>query len=288
MAGAVSDRRVHIKRRGYRAVKRAVGAVGLDVTRKHFYSPIPSELPPSVWIERSPLRGIAFDLDAQLEWLSQLGPFFAEFQPPVRMTDTYTFRYDNASFGHGDADVLYAMVRHLEPARVLELGSGHSSAVIQYAAKRNASSMEYRVFDPFPTDHLGTLPAAAVGAQDLPEDEITALAKGDILFVDTTHTVKVGCDVVRIILDLFPLLAAGVYVHVHDIFLPYAYPRAFFEEHEYYWAEQYLLQAYLAFNNRIHVLAALHALSRERAPQLSELIPSVASGQPASLWLVTS
>ncbi len=85
-------------------------------------------------------------------------------------------------------------------------------------------------------------------AQAVPEAVFTELAAGDILFVDTTHTVKIASDVNRIILRILPLLAPGVVVHFHDICLPYEYPRYLFEDYALYWAEQYLLQAFLSMN----------------------------------------
>ncbi len=100
-------------------------------------------------------------------------------------------------------------------------------------------------------------------AQDIPGEVFASLQAGDVLFVDTTHTVKIDSDVNRIVLDVLPALAPGVIVHVHDIFLPYEYPRVFAERSGLHWAEQYLLQAFLAGNRDYEVLAAdIRALPR--------------------------
>jgi hypothetical protein len=277
-----------IKLISYRAAKRAAGALGFDLVQQHYYSPIPGHLPESVWEERNPLRGIRWDLDSCLEWLGQIDPFMTEFSPPIRLGETYEFQYANGSFGNGDADVLYGVIRAGKPKRILELGSGHSSVVIHLATERNdtdGSPCEHRIFDPHPTDHLGTLDITPMPAEMLPEEEIANLSAGDILFVDTTHAVRIGGDVLRVVLDLLPMTNPGVLIHLHDIFLPYQYPRAFFEEHEYYWAEQYLLQAFLACNSQFEIVAPLHALFRDRTQAFSALVPSISDGgYPGSFW----
>ena len=126
-------------------------------------------------------------------------------------------------------------------------------------------------------------------AQDVPLDVFTALESGDVLFVDTTHTVKLDSDVNRIVLDVLPALAPGVLVHVHDIFLPYEYPRRWLEESGFFWAEQYLLQAFLADNPRFEVLAATFALCRDRPEAMARLAPTWQPGAEASaFWLRTT
>jgi hypothetical protein len=281
-----------LKQRAYRQAKSLVGRAGFDLTRRHFYSPIPHEIPEEVWDRRGPLRAVKLDLDGQLAWLKEhVAPTASEFTPPIALSPDYTFVYSNGSFGNGDADVLYGLVRSLKPQRIVELGSGHTSAVIHMALNANhaldGASTEYVAYDPFPTGILnGALPLKPVPAERVPDAVFEQLGDGDVLFVDTTHTVKIASDVVRIVLDALPLLRPGVLVHFHDVFLPYEYPRSFFTEHEFYWAEQYLLQAFLAFNDVFEVKAALHALFRDRSQQLASTIPAVAlGGWPGSFWL---
>ncbi len=112
------------------------------------------------------------------------------------------------------------------------------------------------------------------------------MAPGDILFVDTTHTVKIGSDVNFIVLDVLPRLAPGVIVHFHDIFLPFEYPRRWFETDGYLWAEQYLLQAFLAFNTAFEVLVPAQALARDQAERLRRVVPRMdPAASPGAFWL---
>jgi hypothetical protein len=280
-----------IKHRAYWQAKKLIGQTGFDLTRRHFYSPIPQSLPTN-WDEANPMHGITMNLDTQLEWVRSNAAPLEEFMPPMQIGASYRFEYANGSFGNGDADLLYGLVRTTHPKRITELGSGHSSVVIRMALTRNSSegaTCAYEVYDPYPTDHLtGTeyeMTPMPLSAEDVPEAAFTKLSAGDILFVDTTHTVKIAGDVVRLVRDILPILAPGVLVHFHDIFLPYEYPREFFTENEYYWAEQYLLQAFLAFNTQWEIRAALHALFRDRKLELSTVIPRVAAGYPGSFWI---
>src|SRR4029453_3266369 len=112
------------------------------------------------------------------------------------------------------------------------------------------------------------------------------LAANDVLFVDTTHTVTVGGDVTFVILDVVPALRAGVHVHFHDIFLPYEYPRAFFEL-GYNWAEQYMLQAFLQFNTEFEVLAPLYLLAIEDGSAFTRLDTAApdSSRKCGSFWI---
>jgi hypothetical protein len=266
-------------------------AGGVDLVRANFYSPIPSRLPDSVWQRRSPLRGIAFDVDEQLAWVrAQLGEYAREFRPPIALGG-YTFQYANGAFGHGDADVLYGVLRTHKPAHVVELGSGHSTAVIRLALEQNAQeghACSFRVFDPYPNDPLAGSPfeagVEAVPAQRVDESVISALGPDDVLFIDTTHTVKTGGDVVAIVLDLLPLLAPGVLVHIHDVPMPFEYDRELVQE-GVYWSEMYLVQAFLAFNQEFAVRASLRALMVDRREQFAELCPSILDGSPVSLWI---
>ena len=209
-------------------------------------------------------------LPEQLQFLQRdLAPFLPEFDPPVEgRWGSGTYFVANRSFESFDADVLYALLRHARPRRMIELGSGFSTLVAAGALECNASDgapCEHLVFDPYPRGNLprsGPWDLAALPAQRVPQEVFDRLEGGDVLFVDTTHTVKMGGDVNRVVLDVLPRLAAGVIVHFHDIWLPWEYHRQLVAEMGF-WAEQYLLQAYLSGNPEWRVLLAAQALVRD-------------------------
>jgi hypothetical protein len=280
-----------------RSVKAAFRTVGYDLVARHYYSPVPdlTQLPPEVWTHESELRGVDFDLEAMLAFVEgELGAYLGEYEPPQSATgDPRDFYLDNGFYESVDAETLYAMVRRKAPRRIIELGSGMSSLVIADARARNESpsSGRHAIFDPFPRAELrevlaGVAELHPVSATDIPLSEFEQLEGGDILFVDTTHTVKIGGDVNRIILDVLPTLAPGVHVHVHDIYLPWEYPREFLVERSFFWAEQYLLQAFLALNREFEILFGNHALYRGFPDRIGKLIPTAGPRiNPSGFWL---
>lgn len=280
-------------------LKRTAATLGFDLVKRSFYSPIPDwrAMPDEVWTRRSTLAGIDWDLEAQLTFLEhELAPYLTEFRPPsAARSGVVEYHYGNGFFGPVDADVLYAFIRRFRPRRVVELGSGYSSLVIGAARARNEADggigSSHDVYDPFSRADLAQAIRAVadlhrVSANDVPLSVFDDLDEGDVLFVDTTHTVKLDSDVNYIVLDVLPRLKPGVVVHFHDIFLPWEYPKAWLMDPEVYWAEQYLLQAFLACNREYEVLFGVAAALADERERVARKIPSTdgASGA-ASFWI---
>jgi hypothetical protein len=271
-----------------------------DVVPHNYYSPIPDleSLPEDIWERRSALGGIELGTDRAMRMAeAELAPFVAELDVPLDgPAPPGQFFLRNENYESVDAELLYAIVRARRPRRVLELGSGYTTLLIGAACRRNADDgavTEHVAYDPFPRAQIfGAAPPPPtrlepLSATAVPLDAFRQLEAGDVLFVDTTHTVKLGSDVNHIVLEVLPELAPGVMVHFHDIFLPWEYPRAWFEEMRYYWAEQYLLQAFLAFNDAFEVLLPAQALARDHPDRLAALVPSFTSGvRPGAFWLI--
>jgi len=263
-----------------RAAKEGLRRTGYDVVARTHESPLPdlTAIPDETWIA-SELVGV--DLRPAEAWAfleGELAPFIVDFPAD--------FNVRNGTYESADAETLYAMIRWAKPRLVIELGSGASSHLIQAAG-----AVEHRIFDPYPwtANRLGAvegLTVAPLRTEDVPMAEFANLTAGDILFVDTTHTVKTGGDVPRIVLEILPRLPSGVLVHVHDIFLPYDYPRPWVVELRRAYAEQYLLHAFLAFNDAFDVLLPVHALATSDPERLRRLIPSFRPGfAPGAFWL---
>jgi hypothetical protein len=279
--------------RAYLAAHRAADRAGLHLVRASYDSPIPQRADRAAALGRvSPMRGIAWDSAAQLAFVErELAPFLEEFRPSADPTAaTGEFRLDNHTYDRVDAELLYAIVRWAQPAQHVELGSGYSTLVTARALQANGRPDALRIYDPFPSPHVLARPDLAglvepTAVQDLDERVVADLRAGDILFVDTSHTVKLGGDVNRIVLDLLPLVAPGVVVHFHDIFLPGEYSAGHLE-HAHYWNEQYLLQAFLSGNPEWEVLVGAQALARDHPERLGQLIPSFGPGvSPGAFWM---
>jgi hypothetical protein len=270
-----------------------------DIVESNFYSPIPNLdlLPADIWERRSRLGGVDLRVDSAIKLIEgELAPFIAEMEVPAAGPQPPgVFFLQNENYESVDAELLYAFVRARKPGRVVELGSGFTTLLIGQAARRNldeGAAIEHLAFDPYPRAQIfGDRPPEPtvfepLPATEVPPERLAELEAGDILFVDTTHTVKLGSDVNHIILDVLPALAPGVLVHFHDIFLPWEYPRVWFEEMDYFWAEQYLLQAFLAFNDSFEVVVPASAVAGEYPDRLGAVVPSFTPGRrPGAFWI---
>ena len=264
------------------------------VVPRHFYSPLPdlTRLDEGFWETPRPMPGVDLAIGEAIELLTgRLAPYIGEFERPADRPD-YTFA--TGSYGIVDAEILYAVVRWLKPKVLLEFGSGASSHFIAMAARRNADEgrlLERRIFDPYPftASPLGPVEGTVVTkvrAEEVdPELVSDLLGPGDVLFVDTTHTVKTGGDVDHIFSTIIPRLTPGVWVHIHDVFLPYEYRREWVVDEQRLYAEQYLVQAFLAFNVAFRVRFPAMAVSRAAPETLRRLIPGFSlAARPGAFW----
>jgi hypothetical protein len=291
-----SDPRRRARSAVTRALSRPLRVAGFDLELRGFYSPVPdlSALPDHVWQHASAMPGVDLDPKRGFELIEgELAPYIAEFRPPRQSTgDRLEFFLDNGLFQGGDADLLYAIIRAQRPARVLELGAGFSTLVAAEAVRANrAEGHETRLVSCDPhaardTRIDGLAEILPVAAENLDPSLYGDLAENDILFIDSSHTVRIGGDVVHLLTEVIPSLAPGVLVHLHDVFLPYAYPREWFEHNRWYWAEQYLLQALLAGNRGLEVIAPAHAMWRADPERMQRAVPNIAPAHPPiSFWI---
>jgi methyltransferase family protein len=289
--------RTLIHQLGRRLARRIARRAGLDVVRGDFYSPIvdAAALPAELWEQPSPMPGLTLDLDAQLRFLdAELMPFILEFASGVQAGRSGpSIPLENPFYGPMDSHVLYGMLRRFRPRRVLELGSGYSTLIAEQALTVNRTERgieaQHDIVDPFPSPLLDSIAADVnvhpVSGASIPANWFTALGHDDVLFVDTSHTVKPGGEVVRLVLEALGELRPGVIVHFHDIFRPFPYPRVLYERFGVHWQEQYLLQALLAANPHFEVLCANHALWRLRREAVIGRFAGLREGmEPSGFW----
>ena len=120
---------------------------------------------------------------------------------------------------------------------------------------------------------------ATVGISPYAQEQL-----GDVVFVDSTHVVKTGSDVNHIVFELFPRLAPGVHVHVHDLFPGFEYPRAWVLQGRA-WSEAYLLRAFLMFNDAFEVTFWLSLLAARRPDWFAATWPAGMRNPGGSIWL---
>jgi len=167
-----------------------------------------------------------------------------------------------------DGEILYCMIRHFKPRTIIEVGLGYSTYLMAQAILKNKEENELyncnsTAIEPYPSD---TLKAGLPGLSKLIDQKVQSvsisefgkLSDSDILFIDSSHVLKIGSDVPYEYLDVLPRLQKGVIIHVHDIFLPAQYPKEWLFDYRRFWSEQYLLHAFLLFNDSFEVLWAGH------------------------------
>lgn len=288
-----------ILQRAYRGIFDLGERLGVHVTPNHFYWPIPDtrRLPESLWTRRGEMPGVDLREDEQLKLLVKLAGFRAEYDafPRKPTGDPSRFHLENERFCAVDAELYYAFIRLHRPRRIVEIGSGFSTLVAAEAVRRNAAEgapCALTCIEPYPSPALrrgvpGVTEVIAAPVQEVPMSLFTGLGENDILFVDSTHVVKAGSDVQIEYLEIFPRLATGVLVQIHDIFLPMEYPRSWVVENKWFWNEQYLLQAFLAFNSAFRVRLMASLLHQRHSARLQASFGSYDPNLhlPASCWL---
>jgi hypothetical protein len=267
---------------------------GFHVTPVHFYQPIPDtqSLPETLWNRGSQLVGIDMNDAMQLDLLRRHFPKFREEYKrfPTKPTEGQNrFYLGNNLFDGADALVAYCMVRYFQPRLIIEVGSGFSSLVLGDAAVKNGSASLVCI-EPFPREFLrkgfaGLQSLIEKKVQDIGLEFFSQLESGDILFIDSSHTVKIGGDVNYLFLEVLPRLKPGVIVHVHDIFLPFDYRRDWVLDEFRFWTEQYLLQAFLTFNSDFEVLMANSYLNHYHQEDLKATFPDLSSWGGGSFWM---
>lgn len=271
----------------------------------HYYSPVPDNrflsLEPSrsrVWPPAPrPTPGIDWREEQQLALLREgLGHQSELSFADAPTGDPRDYHAANDMFSRLDAWMLQGVLRHFRPRRMIEVGCGWSSLVTARINREHLDgSLDLTCIEPYPPEFLaggveGISRLVASRVEEVPTEMFCELRAGDVLFIDSSHTVKTGGDVVFLFQEVIPRLAPGVVVHVHDMFLPFDYPQDWVFSGRA-WNEQYLVRAFLAFNSAFAVLLSVGWLSHFRPDVLASVVP----GYPdryrdggGSLWIARS
>lgn len=236
--------------------------LGIQILKSGFYSSTPMQ--EDLVAHYAKNNGVplyldesVFDLNQIKSRLMNLKKFQNEYLPQEYSSERGGFYYANPMFSHSDAMSYYCVIREVRPANIIEIGSGFSTSIARQAIIDGDSQTKIHSFEPYPTAFLRSIDDVCLidkKAQDISSDDINnIISDGDILFVDSTHTVKEGSDVIHIICNLLPKINKKIYVHFHDIFLPFSFPEDWVIGECRYWEEQYLLYAFLLGNKNAKV-----------------------------------
>ena len=285
-------------RRALHALSRKLGIADYAPSG-HFYSPVldRAEVAASesrLWPAQPRLpAGIDFNDASHRQLLEVEFPrYIADFDYTGSGGASGTnYSTDNPQFGWLDAKALFVLLRAWRPARMIEVGSGHSSLLMADVNKRFlGGNTRITCIEPYPEPFLqdpgcGIERLVQAKVQDVPLQEFDALAAGDVLFIDSSHVSKAGSDVNHLFFEVLPRLAAGVRIHVHDVFLPFEYPRSWLLQGRS-WNEQYLLQALLMHSTAFSVVFG-SSYCAWRFPELmrNTIVGTELAAGGCSLWI---
>jgi predicted O-methyltransferase YrrM len=290
------------------ALFRLAERAGVHLTPRHYYTPVPDvcwlRQHAPLWEGAVTLAGVAWDLDAQLERLAGISAPYIHEVAGLEFFDRVRSDEWGPGYGPIESQVLHCFLRAHRPRRVIEVGSGVSTAVMLHALERETEPAELTCIEPFPSPMLRETAGARLlirACQEVPLTVFSELEDGDLLFIDSSHAVKVGSEVPRIYLEIVPRLRPGVFVHIHDVFLPYLYPPDILTWPFWAWQETVLLAALLTNNPKLEVLFCLSALHHSLPYEVRTLLPDYrpramqgglfadggAGHYPSSIWLRT-
>jgi hypothetical protein len=234
----------------------------------HFYSPFPDieqirNRDAQIWGKMpEELRGIDLNRDDQLKLLYEFSNYYAAQPFKDHKQKGLRYYFVNPSYSYADAIFLYSMLRHLKPKKLIEVGSGYSSCVSLDTNELFLNSqMDFTFIEPYPENLLSlttrkdktSMKLIQKNIQDVDLSVFSELQANDILFIDSTHVSKTDSDVNYIFFELLPSLNKGVYIHFHDIFYPFEYPKDWIYEGRG-WSEAYVLRAFLQFNKDFEIV----------------------------------
>ncbi len=255
------------------AIFRSLGVLPIS---DHYYEPLFIQSGRS---ENRRLPGLDLNESGQLALLKELT--FADEIPAL------DFDFQNNMYASGDADFLYQLVRYTKPKRIIEIGAGKSTQLFQLANAKENPDCDHICIEPYEAPWLEEMPVRLIRekVEDVDREIFGQLSAGDILFIDSSHVIRPGGDVLCEFLEIIPTLAPGVLVHVHDIFTPFDYPEKWLWTDMRLWNEQYLLEAFLSNNHDFEVIAALAWLNNQHPQIMKQICPTIQPhNSPGAFW----
>jgi hypothetical protein len=276
-------------------IKKILLKIGVFPIRDHYYDPLfhPRHLKKSLDAERN-LR-IDWNIQEQLEMLKSFD-YQSEFDSiPDNFVNTEEFYFKNGAFASGDAEYWYNIIRYKKPKRIIEIGSGQSTKMAQLAIRANQKAdssyhCKHICIEPYEMPWLEKIGVEVIRekAEDVGVEFFSQLEENDILFIDSSHIIRAQGDVLFEYFELLPVLKRGVIIHIHDIFSPHDYLKEWLLD-VCFWNEQYLLEAFLMYNNTWKIIGALNLLKHNHFDLLKEKCPRLtAEREPGSFYIVRS
>lgn len=257
---------------------------GVSMQPRHFYSDIPdfnALKRDDSWRRPWSMVGVrGREIGPQADFARACLEPHADRIQDANVYDEACRRNGEGGYGPVEGAFLYGLIRTKRPARIVQVGCGVATAIILQAIEHDPTYRPKMLcVEPYPTDFLraehkaGRIELLAERAQVTDLSRLTDLEAGDLLFIDSTHTVTPGSEVLRLFYEVLPRLKPGVMVHVHDIYLPYDYSPGILRSEFFTNRENVVLLAFLCMNSGYRILACQSMLHLEAADELRRLVP---------------
>ena len=258
--------------------------LGVDILPRHFYSQIPSirELREQrEWMEPFDMMGVVEDINSHYSFVEECRKATSVEPQANAVYETAIEMNGEAGYGLPDAEFLYCFIQAKQPRRIVQVGAGVATALMLLASEAVPYTPEIICIDPYPTAFLKE--ENSKGRVRLIEEKVQSVGSGvfaeleanDLLFIDSTHTVRPGSEVTRLILQIIPSLSPRCWVHFHDIWFPYDYSPGTMTNDLFWCHESILLHAFLAFNQRVKLRASLSQLYYHDCERLRRSLETV-------------
>ncbi len=274
--------------------------VNLDFAPGHYYSPIVNtkeigSRANEAFTIPTEIKGIVLNKDAQMATLNKMVGYYNENTFSETKTDGKRYYFQNNYYSYSDALFLYNIIRHNKPKRIIEVGSGFSSAVMLDTNDEFFNGeIKHTFVEPHPqrlysllneNDKKNTT-IHVKNIQTIGLETFDQLQENDILFIDSTHVSKADSDVNRIVFDILPRLNKGVLIHFHDIFYPFEYPKEWVLGWKGFgWNETYLLKSFLLHNPDFKIELFNTYLELFEEKWFAENMPKCLKNKGGSIWI---
>lgn len=228
----------------------------------HFYSVIPS-ITPAYQTHEPTFINLDFNEQSHIDILNELPHYLSRFDKEFGHKDASArqqqLKYTvlNGAFEWMDARVLHYFLQK-NPKKIIEIGSGNSTLLTYNTKKMFNLELEIVCIEPYPSDYLkklhkmGEITLLEKRLEEIDTSLFKTLSENDILFIDSSHVLKLESDVMFYFTKIFPILQKNVLIHIHDIFFPYDYPLSWLKEGRF-WNEQYALYLFLQYNTKFKI-----------------------------------
>jgi len=274
---------------------RQVAYKGTEFMPGHYYSTIPSD--EDIGYHNSSILPLHDEINErrleQKTLLKNLSQYYKEIDFPRNKTLSNRYYFENGFFSYSDSIFLSCLLRHIKPSRIVEIGSGFSTAAILDTCDQIINYKPYiQCIEPYPQRLIRLLRNEDSKSIDITSKKLqlvelevfTSLGENDLLFIDSSHVCKYGSDVQHIFFKILPALRKGVIVHFHDIHHNFEYDKEWVKGGRF-WNESYLLRCFMMYNDHWEIVLFGQYCHKEFPNLLSSIMPLSIEDCGGSIYL---